>query len=59
MDDPHQLNTILTSVICQFFKDRAAEPIGIEEAKLLGKEIVAALNSAGLQVTSRDQPGSN
>jgi len=55
MDDPHQLNTILAAAICQFFKDHAVGPIGIEEAKLLGKEIVAALESAGLQVTSIDQ----
>ena len=55
MDDPHQLNTILTAAIYEFFKDRTAGPIGVEEAKLLGKEIVAALESAGLQVTSVNQ----
>ena len=59
MDDPHQLNTILTAAICQFFKDRPAGPIGIEEAKLLGKEVVAVLDSAGLQVTSINQPNDN
>lgn len=56
MDDPHQLNTILTAAICQFFKDRDAGPLGIEEAKLLGKEIVGALDAACLQVMTKDQP---
>jgi hypothetical protein len=57
MDDPHQLNTILTAAICKFFKDRDAVPLRIEEAKLLGKEIVGALEAAGLGVTTKDQPG--
>ncbi|SFK11057.1 hypothetical protein [Bradyrhizobium sp. Gha] len=55
MDDPHQPNTIITAAICQFFKDHAAGPISIEEAKMLGKEIIGALDSAGPQVTSASQ----
>jgi hypothetical protein len=56
MEDPHQINTVIATVICDFFRDRSGEQIGIEEAKLLGKQIVQALGDAGLQITVIDQP---
>ncbi|MGY4511431.1 hypothetical protein [Bradyrhizobium sp. USDA 3650] len=54
MDDPHQVNTIIATAICDFFKDHPDEQIGTEEAKLLGKQIVEALNEAGLRITPFD-----
>ena len=39
MDDPHQLNTILTAAIYEFFKDRTAGPIGVGDlVRLLSAE---------------------
>ncbi len=51
MDDPHQVNTIVATAISNFFKGHPDAQIGAEEAKLLGKQIVEALNDAGLQIT--------
>ena len=56
MDDPHQVNTIVAAAICDFFKDYPDQQIGTEEAKLLGKQIVEALNEAGLRINSVDPP---
>jgi hypothetical protein len=50
MDDPHQVNTIIATAISDFFKGHPDAQCGIEEAKLLGKQIVEALNEAGLQI---------
>jgi hypothetical protein len=49
MADPHQVNTIIASAICDCQKDdpRAIEP---EAAKQMAKCIVAALEEAGLEV---------
>jgi hypothetical protein len=52
MDDPHQMNTIIATAICDALKGRAVGEVGIEEAKLLGKRIVEALNDAGLQIVA-------
>jgi hypothetical protein len=51
MDDPHQVNSIIATAICDFFKGHPDKQIGSEEAKLLGKQIVEALNEARLQIT--------
>ena len=51
MDDPHQVNTIIATAISNFFKGYPDKQIGAEEAKLLGKQIVEALNEASLQIT--------
>jgi hypothetical protein len=55
MDDPHQVNTIIATAISYFFKGHPGAQIGTEEAKLLGKQIVEALNEAGLQITVVDR----
>lgn len=56
MDDPHQINSIIATAISDFFKGHPDAQCGIEEAKLLGKQIIEALNEAGLQITPVD-PG--
>jgi hypothetical protein len=53
MDDPHQVNSIIATAICAFIEEHP-HACGIEEAKLLGKQIVDALNEAGLQITPID-----
>jgi hypothetical protein len=50
MDDPHQVNTFIATAICDFFKGRADVQIGSEESKILAKQIVKALNEAGMQI---------
>ena len=57
MDDPHQLNTIIAAAICDFFNGLPDKQIGTEEAKLLAKQIVEALNAAGLQITAAEAAG--
>ncbi|KYG21345.1 hypothetical protein SE92_14600 [Bradyrhizobium sp. AT1] len=52
MDDLHQVNTIIASTICAFFKGHPDAQIGAEEAKLLAKQIAQALDEAGLQITA-------
>ena len=53
MEDPHQVNAIIATAILDYFKrGRSSAQCGIEEAKLLGKQIVEALAEAGLQITS-------
>ncbi len=53
MDDPHQVNAIITTAICNALKDRPEREVGIEEAKILAKQIVEALENAGLQIAAR------
>ncbi|MCK1422820.1 hypothetical protein IVA87_06785 [Bradyrhizobium sp. 147] len=52
MVDPHQVNTIIATTICAFFKGHPDAQIGAEEAKLLAKQITEALNGAGLQIAA-------
>ncbi|MGY3564165.1 hypothetical protein ACVWXP_007490 [Bradyrhizobium sp. USDA 4463] len=61
MDDPHQVNTIIATTIADFFKGHPDAQCGIEEAKLLGKQIIEAVNEAGLQVNPVDpaRPSAN
>ncbi|MEY9183061.1 hypothetical protein ABIG06_004640 [Bradyrhizobium sp. USDA 326] len=54
MVDPHQVNTIIATTVCAFFKDAPDAQIGTEEAKLLAKQITEALNAAGLQIVPVD-----
>ncbi|MHC2291704.1 hypothetical protein [Bradyrhizobium barranii] len=54
MDDPHQVNSIIATAISEFFKGHPDAQCGIEEAKLLAKQIVQALNEAGLRVAPVD-----
>ena len=51
MDDLHQVNTIIATTICEFFKGHPDVQIGTEEAKLLAKQIAQALDA------TRDKPG--
>ncbi|UQR65803.1 hypothetical protein LRP30_11395 [Bradyrhizobium sp. C-145] len=52
MDDPHQVNTIIATTVCAFFKGHPDVQIATEEAKLLAKQITEALNEAGLQIAA-------
>jgi hypothetical protein len=54
MIDPHQVNTIICSTICAFYAQHPDAKIGIEEAKLLAKQIAEALKEAGLQIAATD-----
>lgn len=54
MDDPHQVNAIIATAICDALKDRADAVVGIEEAKQVAKRIVEALNDAGLRMVPAD-----
>jgi hypothetical protein len=54
MDDLHQVNTIIATTICAFFRGHAGAQIGTEEAKLLAKQIAQALEEAGLQISAVD-----
>ncbi|WP_440638303.1 hypothetical protein ACSHT2_29540 [Bradyrhizobium sp. PUT101] len=58
MVDAHQVNTIIATTVCAFFKEHPDAQIGIEEAKLLAKQIADALNEAGLQITALDPESS-
>ena len=58
MADAHQVNTIIATTVCAFFRGHADAQIGTEEAKLLAKQITEALNEAGMQITIVD-PGSS
>ena len=55
MDDLHQVNTIIATTICAFFKGHPDAQVGTEEAKLLAKQITQALDEAGLQISAVDQ----
>ncbi len=50
MHDTHQVNTIIATTVCDFLKDYSSTRISSEEAKLLAKLIVEALNEAGLEI---------
>jgi hypothetical protein len=54
MIDPHQVNTIICTTICAFYAQHPDAKIGIEEAKLLAKQIAEALKEAGLQIAATD-----
>lgn len=54
MADPHQVNTIIATTVCAFFKDAPDARIGPEEAKLLAKQVTEALDAAGLQIIPAD-----
>ena len=59
MDDPHQVNTIIATAIYDAAKDRPDGGIGIEDAKLVGKRVVEALNDAGMQIIAVDRPSAS
>jgi hypothetical protein len=48
--DPHQVNSIIATAICDCRKDRPDDQIDPEEAKQIAKCIVEALSNAGLRI---------
>jgi hypothetical protein len=58
MADAHQVNTIIATTVCAFFRGHPDAQIGTEEAKLLAKQITEALNEAGMQITIVDPESS-
>jgi hypothetical protein len=50
MTDPHQVNTIIATAICDCRKSHPELQIDPEEAKQIAKCIVAALTDAGLNI---------
>jgi hypothetical protein len=48
--DPHQVNAIIATAICDCRKDSRDSEIHAEEAKQMAKCIVEALADAGLQI---------
>jgi hypothetical protein len=55
--DPHQVNTIIATAICDCRKDRPDSGVNPEEAKQIAKCIVKALSEAGLQIVHPDDEG--
>jgi hypothetical protein len=55
MADEHQTNTIIATAILDSIKSRPPGDLNPEEAKMIAKRILAALEEAGLHVTLIDQ----
>lgn len=54
MADPHQVNTIIATAICDACRNHPDHRIDAEEAKQIAKCIVEALADAGLKIVSAD-----
>jgi hypothetical protein len=54
--DPHQLNTLIASAICDCRKGQPEQAISPEEAKHMAKCILEALSDAGLQISVAQEP---
>jgi hypothetical protein len=52
--DPHQLNALIATAICDCRKDQPDQAISPEEAKHMAKCIIQALSDAGLNVVPAD-----
>jgi hypothetical protein len=50
MTDPHQVNSIIATAICDAHKDHQEHRMDPEEAKQIAKGIVEALSDAGFQI---------
>jgi hypothetical protein len=50
MTDPHQVNSIIATAICDAHKDLQENRMDPEEAKQIAKGIVEALSNAGFQI---------
>jgi hypothetical protein len=48
--DPHQVNSIIATAICDCRKDHPNGGMDPEEAKQISKCIIAALTDAGLEI---------
>ena len=55
MTDEHQTNAIIATALLDSFRDHPEQSLDPEEAKLIAKRIVAALEDAGLQITIVDR----
>jgi hypothetical protein len=53
--DPHQVNTIIASAICDCRKDHPDGEIAGEEAKQIAKCVVEHLANAGFTIAHRDE----
>jgi hypothetical protein len=49
--DPHQVNSIIATAICDCQKDHPDAAMHPDEAKQIAKCIVEALSGAGLEIT--------
>jgi hypothetical protein len=50
MTDPHQVNSIIATAICDARKDHQKHRMDPEEAKQIAKGIIEALSDAGFQI---------
>ena len=50
MVDQHQVISIIATAICDCFKVRPDQKIGLEEAKQIAKCVIEALAEAGLEI---------
>jgi hypothetical protein len=55
MADEHQTNAIIAAALLDSFRAHPDPKLDPEEAKIIAKRILAALEDAGLQVTLVDQ----
>jgi hypothetical protein len=54
LDDPHQVTALITTAICDWWKEQSDQPLSPEEAKHLAKCIIQALSDASLQISAAD-----
>jgi hypothetical protein len=57
MTDPHQLNSIIATAICDACKVHPDHRINPEEAKQISKCIVEELTDAGLEIVAGEHQG--
>ncbi len=55
MVDEHQTNVVIATEIIESFKDHPDYKLDPEEAKIVAKRILVALEDAGFQITLIDQ----
>ena len=55
MTDEHQTNAIIATAILDSLREQPDHKMEPEEAKIIAKRILAALEDAGLQITPLDQ----
>jgi hypothetical protein len=55
MADDHQTNAIIATAILDSLRDHPDHKLDPEEAKIIAKRILTALEDAGLQITLVDQ----
>jgi hypothetical protein len=56
MADEHQANTIMAAALLDSIRDHPNYNLEPEEAKVIAKCILNALEDAGLQITAANQP---